>query len=144
MIIGWINTSRANAGLSPLRGDRDLAYIAGVRASRMASNNVMNHTIGGNLYNQLRYRDVQWYRYGEADRLVRSPRWTVDAARALYRMWMASPSAPGPADEHALQLHRPRAGLSLVQPPDVRLGGHDRVARPHARDRPSDRGQPFR
>ena len=65
MIIGWVNTSRINAGLKPLRGDRDLAYIAGVRASRMASNNVMNHTIGGNLYNQLRYRDVQWYRYGE-------------------------------------------------------------------------------
>ncbi len=91
MIIGWVNTSRTNAGLRPLRGDRDLAYIAGVRASRMASNNVMNHTIGGNLYNQLRYRDVQWYRYGEAVGWSGSS-WTVDAARSLYRMWMASPS----------------------------------------------------
>jgi uncharacterized protein YkwD len=91
MIIGWVNTSRINAGLKPLRGDGDLAYIAGVRASRMASNNVMNHTIGGNLYNQLRYRDVQWYRYGEAVGWSGSA-WTVDAARALYRMWMASPS----------------------------------------------------
>ena len=36
MIIGWVNTDRAAAGLAPLRGDSDLAYIAGVRASRMA------------------------------------------------------------------------------------------------------------
>jgi len=91
MIIGWVNTSRINAGLKPLRGDGDLAYIAGVRASRMASNNVMNHTIGGNLHNQLAYRDVQWYRYGEAVGWSGSA-WTVDAARSLYRMWMASSS----------------------------------------------------
>ena len=136
MIIGWVNTSRTDAGLRPLRGDRDLAYIAGVRASRMASNNVMNHTIGGNLDNQLRYRDVQWYRYGETIGWSGSA-WTVEAARSLYRMWMASPSAPGPADELALQLHRPRSGLSLIQPADVRIGGHDRVARPHRRRWPA-------
>lgn len=89
MIIGWVNTSRVEAGLRPLRGDGDLAYISGVRASRMASNNILSHTIGGDLYDQLKYRDVQWYRYGEAIGWSGSA-WTVDAARALYRAWMRS------------------------------------------------------
>jgi uncharacterized protein YkwD len=88
-IIGWVNTDRAAAGLAPLRGDADLAYLAGLRASRMASNNVMNHTIGGNLYVQLNYLDVQWYRYGETIGWS-SAAWTVDAARAIYRAWMKS------------------------------------------------------
>ena len=91
MIIGWVNTSRTNAGLKPLRGDGDLAYIAGVRASRMASNNVMNHTIGGNLYNQLRYRDVQWYRYGEAVGWSVLPGPSTPPGRSTG-MWMAAPS----------------------------------------------------
>jgi uncharacterized protein YkwD len=89
MIIGWVNTDRAAAGLAPLRGDSDLAYIAGVRASRMASTNTMSHTVGGNLANQLLYRDVQWYRYGETIGWSSSA-WTVDAAKAIYRMWMSS------------------------------------------------------
>ena len=89
MIIGWVNTDRAAAGLAPLRGDSDLAYIAGVRASRMASSNTMSHTVGGNLGSQLAYRSVQWYRYGETIAWS-SADWTVDAARALYRAWMNS------------------------------------------------------
>ena len=89
MIIGWVNTDRAAAGLAPLRGDSDLAYIAGIRASRMASSNTMSHTVGGNLGSQLAYRDVQWYRYGETIAWT-SYAWTVDAARALYRSWMNS------------------------------------------------------
>ena len=76
-------------GLKPLRGDKDLAYLAGLRASRMASNNTMNHTVGGNLFNQLNYLDVQWYRYGETIGWS-SAAWTVDAARAIYRSWMGS------------------------------------------------------
>jgi hypothetical protein len=89
MIIGWVNTDRVSAGLAPLRGDGNLAYIAGVRASRMASNNTLSHTIGGNLVNQLNARGVQWYRYGETIGWS-SASWTVDAARAIYRMWMNS------------------------------------------------------
>jgi uncharacterized protein YkwD len=89
MIIGWVNTDRAAAGLAPLRGDADLAYIAGVRASRMASANTMSHTVGGNLTSQLSYLDVQWYRYGETIGWSTSA-WTVDAARAIYRGWMNS------------------------------------------------------
>ena len=89
LIIGWVNTDRAAAGLRPLRGDGTLAYIAGLRASRMASNNVMSHTVGGNLYSQLNYKGVQWYRYGETIGWSTAG-WTVDSARAIYRGWMRS------------------------------------------------------
>lgn len=89
MIIGWVNTDRSAAGLAPLRGDADLAYLAGIRASGMASTNTLSHTVGGNLANQLRYRDVQWYRYGETIGWSSSA-WTVDAAKAIYRAWMNS------------------------------------------------------
>ena len=89
MIIGWVNTDRAAAGLKPLRGDGTLAYIAGLRASRMASSNVLNHTVGGNLYSQLNFKRVQWYRYGETVGWSTAG-WTVDSARAIYRGWMRS------------------------------------------------------
>jgi uncharacterized protein YkwD len=91
MIIGWVNTDRAAAGLAPLRGDSDLAYIAGVRASRMASSNTMSHSVGGNISSQLAYRDVQWYRYGETIGWS-SASFPVDSARAIYRAWMGSSS----------------------------------------------------
>ena len=89
MIIGWVNSDRAAAGLASLRGDADLAYLAGVRASRMASANTLSHTIGGNLATQLASQDVQWYRYGETIAWSSSA-WTVDAAKAIYRLWMNS------------------------------------------------------
>jgi len=89
MIIGWVNTDRAAAGLASLRGDADLAYIAGVRASRMASANTMSHTVGGNIASQLQSRTVQWFGYGETIGWSTSG-WTVDAARSIYRAWMAS------------------------------------------------------
>jgi len=89
MIIGWVNTARTNAGLVPFRRDADLAYIAGVRASRMASANTMSHTVGGNLSNQLAYRDVQWYAYGETIGWS-SATWTVEAARSIFNGWMNS------------------------------------------------------
>ena len=89
MIIGWVNTDRSAAGLAPLRGDGDLAYIAGVRASRMASANTLNHATGGVLTSQLSSRSVQWYRYGETIGWS-GARWTVEAARSIYRGWMNS------------------------------------------------------
>jgi len=88
-IIGWVNTARAERGLKPLRGDKTLAYIAGVRASRMASSNTMSHTVGGNLQSQINYFDVQWYRYGETIGWSTAS-WTVDAARAIFSGWMGS------------------------------------------------------
>lgn len=89
MIVGWVNAARADRGLAPLRTDSDLIAIAGLRASRMASANVMNHTVGGDLAAQLKWYGVRWYRYGE-NVGYSSAGWTVDAARALYRAWMNS------------------------------------------------------
>ncbi|MGH2475083.1 MAG: CAP domain-containing protein [Candidatus Limnocylindrales bacterium] len=91
MIVGWVNNARADRGLRPLRTDADLVAISGLRASRMASANVMNHTVGGNLKSQLAWYDVAWYRYGE-NVAWSSAGWTVDAARAIYRSWMNSSS----------------------------------------------------
>ncbi len=90
MIVSWVNRDRDAAGLAPLRTDSDLGTIAGIRAKRMASNNVLTHTIGGNLTAQLNYYDVAWYRYGEAIGLTYAT-WTVDAAKSLYNAWKASP-----------------------------------------------------
>ncbi|MGP1674163.1 MAG: CAP domain-containing protein [Candidatus Limnocylindrales bacterium] len=89
MIVGWVNTARASRGLSPLRTEADLGAIAGLRASRMASANVMNHTVGGNLAAQLKWYGVGWYRYGEAVGWS-SAAWTTSSARALYVSWMNS------------------------------------------------------
>lgn len=89
MIIGWINRDRTNAGLRPLVRDYDLSVISGRRAYRMARYNVMSHTISGNLASQLNARGVRWYMYGE-NVGYSTAAWTVDAAKALYRMWMNS------------------------------------------------------
>ena len=91
MIITWVNRDRDAAGLRPLRSDGDLATIAGLRAKRMASNNVLSHTIGGNLTAQLNYYDVAWYRYGETIGYTTAA-WTVDAAKSIYNSWKASPA----------------------------------------------------
>ena len=89
LIIGWINRDRMAAGLVPFRADYTLNYIAGARASRMASTNVMSHTISGNLAYQLTSRHVPWYAYGE--NIAYSTRtWTVQAAQNIYAMWKAS------------------------------------------------------
>jgi uncharacterized protein YkwD len=91
MVIGWINNDRTNRGLAPLRTDSDLVAISGLRASRMASANVMSHTIGGNLQSQLDWYDVAWYRYGEVIGWSTAG-YPVDSARAIYRAWMGSSS----------------------------------------------------
>lgn len=89
LIVDLINQDRTAIGLRPLRRHSDLAAIAGTRASRMASNNVLNHTIGGDLGAQLDARDVVWYSYGEAIGYS-SRAWADAAARQLYDTWMAS------------------------------------------------------
>jgi uncharacterized protein YkwD len=90
MIISWINKDRSAAGLAPFRSDADLATIAGIRAQRMASANVMNHSVGGNLSAQLNWFDVTWYRYGENVGWS-TYAWTVEAAQNIYKGWKASP-----------------------------------------------------
>jgi hypothetical protein len=89
MVIRWINSDRTSRGLVPLRTDLDLVAISGVRASRMASANVMNHTVGGNLAAQLDWYGVSWYRYGETIGWSTAG-FPVDSARAIYRAWMGS------------------------------------------------------
>ncbi len=88
-VVDLINRDRIAAGLVPLRVNWDQAAIADTRAARMASRNVANHTVGGNLAGQLDARDVAWYGYGEAvGYSTRS--WATSAAQHLVQMWMAS------------------------------------------------------
>jgi uncharacterized protein YkwD len=89
MAVGWINNDRMDRGLAPLRTDGDLAAIAGIRASRMASANVMSHTVGGNLASQLNAYNVAWYRYGE-DIGWSTASFPTNSARAIYQAWMGS------------------------------------------------------
>jgi uncharacterized protein YkwD len=90
-VIGWINAARSARGLVPLRYDGDLASISGLRASRMASANVMSHTISGSLSSQLNSYGVQWFRYGE-DIGWSTAGWPSSSARSIFNMWMASSS----------------------------------------------------
>ncbi|HET8786048.1 MAG TPA: CAP domain-containing protein, partial [Candidatus Limnocylindrales bacterium] len=89
MLLGWINRDRVDRGLVPLVRWYDLAVIAGRRADRMAATNTLSHSVAGTLSSQLRNRDVDWYRYGEAIGYT-TARWTEDAARSLYGMWKRS------------------------------------------------------
>lgn len=89
LVIGWVNHDRMDRGLAPLRTDADLASIAGIRASRMASANVMNHTVGGNLSAQLNWYNVPWYRYGETIGWSTAS-FPTTSARAIYQAWMGS------------------------------------------------------
>ncbi len=84
-----INEDRADAGLVPLRYHTDLTSIAGTRAGKMASRNVMSHTVGGSISSQLKAKDVIWYRYGEAIAYT-TKAWAKSAAIELHRAWMAS------------------------------------------------------
>jgi uncharacterized protein YkwD len=89
LVISWINSERTARGLRPLRLYSDLAAIAGVRASRMASANVMSHTIGGNLSSQLSAYGVRWYRYGENVGWSTAS-WPESSARSIFNAWMGS------------------------------------------------------
>ncbi len=89
LVLRLINEDRADAGLTPLRYHSSLASIAGTRASKMASRNVMSHTVGGSISSQLNAKDVVWYRYGEAIAYT-TRAWATSAAIELHRAWMAS------------------------------------------------------
>ena len=88
-VIGWINAARSARGLVGLRYDVKLASISGTRASRMASRNVMSHTVGGNLGSQLDAYNVHWFRYGE-DIGWSTATWPSSSAKAIFNMWMNS------------------------------------------------------
>jgi uncharacterized protein YkwD len=89
MIIGWINRDRSAQGLVPLVRLYDLSVISGRRATRMAERNVLSHTVAGNLASQINARNVSWYAYGENIGYT-TAKWSVEAAKSLYRMWKAS------------------------------------------------------
>jgi uncharacterized protein YkwD len=89
LAVSWINHDRMDRGLAPLRTDGNLAAIAGIRASRMASANVMSHTVGGDLAAQLNWYNVAWYRYGETIGWSTAS-FPTNSARAIYQAWMGS------------------------------------------------------
>ena len=90
-VIGWINAARSARGLVPLRYDSDLASISGIRASRMASRNVMSHSVGGNLASQLNTYGVRWFRYGENIGWSTAS-WPSSSAKMIFNAWMNSSS----------------------------------------------------
>jgi uncharacterized protein YkwD len=89
LVISWVNHDRMDRGLAPLRTDGNLASIAGIRASRMASANVMSHTVGGNLASQLNWYGVYWYRYAETIGWSTAS-FPTTSARSIYLAWMGS------------------------------------------------------
>ncbi len=89
-LLNKINDARSDHGLRPLRPLSGVWSIAGTRAARMASTNVLSHTIAGSLSAQLRAKDVPWYAYGEDVGYTRAQRGTT-AMNDLFRLWQASP-----------------------------------------------------
>jgi uncharacterized protein YkwD len=88
-VIGWINADRQARGLKPLVGWGKLYNLGELRAKRMASANVMSHTISGDLGSQLRAAGARYYSKGE--NIAYTSMYTGrDAARHIYRMWKAS------------------------------------------------------
>jgi uncharacterized protein YkwD len=88
-LIGWLNADRTARGLRPLQIWGKLAAIAETRARRMASANVMSHTISGSLARQLSDAGARAWSYGENIAMTTYPR-GIEAARRIYRMWKAS------------------------------------------------------
>jgi uncharacterized protein YkwD len=91
LLVDLINEDRADAGLVPLRRLHPLAVVAGDRAAAMASANVSNHTVGGDLGDQLDDEGVVWYGYGETVGYSFAG-WASGAARQLHDLWMGSPA----------------------------------------------------
>ncbi len=89
-LLAKINDARSDHGLRPLRPLSGDWSVAGTRAARMASTNVLSHSIAGSLSAQLRARDVPWYGYGEDIGYTRARRGTT-AMNELFRLWQASP-----------------------------------------------------
>jgi uncharacterized protein YkwD len=88
-VIRWINVDRVALGLRPLVLWGKLASIAEMRAERMASANVMSHTISGSLSRQLSDAGARWYGYGENIAYTSYPK-GIEAARRIYRLWKRS------------------------------------------------------
>lgn len=90
-LLDWINDARNERGLDDLRSSSRLWDIAGYRAGRMATTNVLSHTIAGNIGSQLNAKRMPWLAYGE-DIGYSPQRYGTPAAEELFRLWKASPS----------------------------------------------------
>lgn len=90
-VLDLINDARTDRGLHPLRVGKRLWLIAGYRAGRMASTNVLSHSVAGSISSQLKARNVPWYGYGEDIGYTRNKP-SKTAIKHLFAMWKASPS----------------------------------------------------
>ena len=90
-LLDMINVARNEHGLKPLRVGNRIWSIAGYRAGRMASTNVLSHTVAGSLRSQIGNKGVPWYAYGEDIGYSTMAKGHTAAAH-LFRMWKASPS----------------------------------------------------
>lgn len=91
LILDWINDERSDRGLEDLRAGRRLWDVAAYRANRMASTNILSHSVAGSVASQLNGRGVPWYAYGE-DIGYSPQRSGTSAAKELFKLWKASPS----------------------------------------------------
>jgi uncharacterized protein YkwD len=89
-LMDMINGARTEHGLKPLRYASGPWAIAGYRAARMASTNVLSHSVAGSIASQLKAKHVPWYGYGEDIGYTRGRRGQA-AISDLFRMWKASP-----------------------------------------------------
>ena len=87
-LMATINQERTSRGLVPLRLDSRLWAIAQDRASRLATSEILSHSVAGSMPQDLANHAVRWFRYGEVIGYASgSP---GAASRAIFRMWMAS------------------------------------------------------
>lgn len=89
-ILTLMNNDRVAAGLKPYRKWSKLASVAGDRAARMVSRNVLSHSAaGGSVGAMLDARHIDWYSNGEAIGRT-GARWGSEAAARLYSLWWGS------------------------------------------------------
>jgi hypothetical protein len=88
-LVNQINQERAARGLLALQVDRRLSSIAIERATRLATYQILSHSIAGSIPQNLADRSVRWYGYGEVIGYASgSP---GEAGRSIFGMWMDSP-----------------------------------------------------
>jgi hypothetical protein len=88
-LMNQINQERAARGLLALRVDSRLWAIANDRATRLATYEVLSHSVAGSMPQDLAAHSVRWYGYGEVIGYASgSP---GIAGRSIFRMWLASP-----------------------------------------------------
>ncbi|MGZ8437817.1 MAG: CAP domain-containing protein [Candidatus Limnocylindrales bacterium] len=87
-LMATINQERTSRGLVPLQLDSRLWAIAHDRATRLATSEILSHSIAGSMPQDLADHGVRWFGYGEVIGYASgSPGVT---SRAIFRMWMAS------------------------------------------------------